>query len=205
MQLILSHRQMVSFFKKISSLGIITIVIILYIKFEPPKPINFPLAVDLMPTNLKISNQNYEIILQNSIFEGVNKYLEPYKITADSAVKTSNNKYKLSQVSAKYHINNKNYLSIISTYGTIYDDNKSIQLSDNVKIFFGNLILNSDNIKINLLNKEVISNSEVDLLYRNSKIIADSFIAKDNGNIIVFTGNVMTKIHLSDFNDDFSQ
>ena len=205
MQLILSHRYRISSLKIISCLGIIFIFVLLYIKFEQQKHTHTPLNTGSITSNLEVSNKNYEIILENSIFQGVNKYLEPYEITANSAIKTSDNKYNLNKVSAKYPMNNKNYLSIVSTYGTIYDDNKLIKLSDNVQIFFANLILNSENLEINLITKETASESEVGLLYKSSKITADSFISKDNSNIIIFSGHVMTKINLLDFNNDLPQ
>jgi lipopolysaccharide export system protein LptC len=206
MKLILSHRRMVSVFKIISSLGVISIIAILYIQFEPQKPTDTSISINSTPANLGISSKkNYEIILQSLIFEGVNKDFEPYKIMAYSAIKTSTNKYKLNQVNARYPIDNKNYLSIIAKYGTIWEDDQLIKLRDNVQLSYDGLLFNSDNIVINLLKKEVTSDVAMGLLYKNSKITADSFTSQDNNNIVVFKGNVMTKIHISDFKNDLLQ
>jgi lipopolysaccharide export system protein LptC len=206
MKLILSHRRKVSAFKIISSLGVISIIAILYIKFEPHKLTHTSASINSMPVNSGISSKkNYEIILQSPIFEGVNKDLEPYKITAYSAIKTSTNKYKLNQVNARYPIDNKNYLSITAKYGTIWEDDQLVKLRDKVQLFYDDLLFNSDNIVINLLKKEVTSDVAMGLIYKNSKITADSFTSQDNNNIVVFKGNVRTKIHILDFKNDLLQ
>jgi len=201
MKFLLSHKYQTNFFKIISSLGIISIFILLYTRLDIKHVDNPPLKEEIEKSNLGIASkkQNYEIIIENSIFEGVNKYLEPYKVTAHTAVKTSDNKYKLNQINANYPINTKKDLLITSKHGTIYDKTKSIKLKHDVKIFFEDLILNSNKVEIDLANKEASSNSVVDLLYKNSRITADGFISKKNSDIINFKGHVMTRIYISDF------
>jgi lipopolysaccharide export system protein LptC len=203
MKLILSHRRMVGAFKIISSLGIISVISILYLTIETQKLSQATININPTLNDLGIpTTKNYEIILQNPVFEGTDQDLKPYKITAYSAIKISDNKYKLNKVNATYTTSDKNYISVIAKYGTIREHDHLIKLSDNVHLSYERLLFNSNNIEIDLLRKEAISNSSVLLTYKNSRISADRFKSQDSNRIVTFKGNVRAKIHISDFNYD---
>lgn len=142
--------------------------------------------------------QNTELTLQNSIFKGVTQDLEPYEITASTASKLSENKYALDDVGANYLIGDSN-LFINAKNGLLDNLNNRIELSDDVQILFNNLLLNTSEIHLNLVNKDVMSKTSVKATYKNSEINADSFTSKNNSDIINFKGNVKTILNLEDF------
>ena len=140
----------------------------------------------------------YNIILKDSIFEGVNKNLNAYKIKTERAIKESNNKYKLDIINAIYNVNQDQTLIINAKEGFLDEESNILDLKNDVKLFFDEIILNTNDVRIDLVNKNITGHSPAQLLYKNSSITSDSFSTKDENNIIIFKGNVSTIIDLSD-------
>ncbi|WP_016916810.1 LPS export ABC transporter periplasmic protein LptC [Rickettsia honei] len=140
----------------------------------------------------------YNIILKDSIFEGVNKNLNAYKIKTERAIKESNNKYKLDIINAIYNVNQDQTLIINAKEGFLDEDSNILDLKNDVKLFFDEIIFNTNDARIDLVNKNITGHSPAKLLYKNSSITSDSFNTKDENNIIIFKGNVSTIIDLSD-------
>ncbi|WP_392506501.1 LPS export ABC transporter periplasmic protein LptC [Rickettsia sp. 2024-CO-Wats] len=140
----------------------------------------------------------YNIILKDSMFAGVNKNLNAYKIKTERAIKESNNKYKLDIINAIYNVNQDQTLIINAKEGFLDEESNILDLKNDVKLFFDEIIFNTNDARIDLVNKNIISHSPAKLLYKNSSITADSFNTKDENNIIIFKGNVSTIINLSD-------
>ena len=204
MQLILFHQRINTLLKIISLLGVISILLLCYSKVQK-KP--------LMPEFFKNENilknaslseydsiPQYELTIQNLVFEGINKDFKPYKIIAKKAMKTSDYKYKLQYIEALYKLAH-NDLFIYADRGSIDDESKLLRLKDNVEIVHNDIMLSSEAMKINLINKLASSDSETTLRYNNSNITADSFASLDNNNIINFKGHVVAKIKVSDLGD----
>jgi lipopolysaccharide export system protein LptC len=202
MKLILFHQRITTLLKIISILGIISILLLFYSKFETKSLKLESSEEENSSKNTSITNydqaQNYELTIQNSIFEGVNKDLRAYKIIADKAVKTSDYKYKLHYIEALYKLID-NDLLIYADRGSIDDKSKLLRLRDNVEIAYNNAILSGQAIQINLVSKSASSNTGVILRYNDSKITADSFVSLDDNNIVNFKGHVVAKIKISDF------
>ncbi|MFP3120235.1 LPS export ABC transporter periplasmic protein LptC [Rickettsia sp. R2] len=140
----------------------------------------------------------YNIILKDSIFEGVNKNLNAYKIKTERAIKESNNKYKLDIINAIYNVNQDQTLIINAKEGFLDEESNILDLKNDVKLFFDEIIFNTNDARIDLVNKNITGHSPAKLLYKNSSITSDSFNTKDENNIIIFKGNVSTIIDLSD-------
>ena len=132
------------------------------------------------------------------VFEGVSNKLEPYKITADKAVKTSQDLYKLTKVNVLYQLGNKN-LIIDAVKGTIDDVSKQIELKKSVTMNFENITLTTNKMLIDLINKNTSGNSPLFINYKNSKINADTFFVNHEGYTIHLDGNVVAKVHITDF------
>ncbi|MFA1688657.1 LPS export ABC transporter periplasmic protein LptC [Candidatus Rickettsia barbariae] len=140
----------------------------------------------------------YNIILKDSIFEGVSKNLNAYKIKTERAIKESNNKYKLDIINAIYDVNQDQTLIINAKEGFLDEESNILDLKNDVKLFFDEIIFNTNDARIDLVNKNITGYSPAKLLYKNSSITSDSFNTKDENNIIIFKGNVSTIIDLSD-------
>lgn len=200
MTAILLNKRIISSLKVICILGVATIIFFFY-SWSESKKSNF---IDITNNSSHKSNlknqpkQNYEISIDNSTFEGLNKDLEPYKIRADTAIKIADNKYKLNKVAANYQTDG-NDLLIQATEGVVDEGAKQVNLQDNVRILFNKLTFNTAQMQINLHNKDVLSNAPIEMFYKHSKIKADSFISEDNNNIIKFKGHVATRISIADF------
>ncbi|QWB86661.1 hypothetical protein JRD95_00715 [Rickettsia parkeri] len=140
----------------------------------------------------------YNIILKDSIFEGVSKNLNAYKIKTERAIKESNNKYKLDIINAIYNVNQDQTLIINAKEGCLDEESSILDLKNDVKLFFDEIIFNTNDARIDLVNKNITGPSPAKLLYKHSSITSDSFNTKDENNIIIFKGNVSTIIDLSD-------
>lgn len=141
---------------------------------------------------------DYEISIESSIFEGMDKDSNPYKVIAGSAIKISDEQYKLERITAQHLINN-DWIAVSANKGNINDRTKLLTLKEQVRIIFGEVILNSEQLQVNLADKTITGSSSVSLKYNNSKIVASRFISSENNNIIKFQGNVITKISRFDF------
>ncbi len=156
---------------------------------ESVSEISRPLNATKMP--------NYELTIKNSVFEGLDKDSNPYKIIASNAIKVSDQEYHLERITAQ-HLSNDKWLLIHANKGSIDDKTKQLTLEEQVKVIFGAAILTSEQLQVNLADKTIKGSSSVSLNYNNSKITANHFISSDN-NIIKFQGNVVTKISTLDF------
>jgi lipopolysaccharide export system protein LptC len=141
----------------------------------------------------------YNIILKDSIFEGVNKNLNAYTIKTKRAIKESDNKYKLDIINAIYNVNKDQTLTIHAKEGFLDEESNILDLKNDVKLYFDEVIFNTNDARIDLVNKNITSNSPATLLYKNSSVTSDSFNTVDENNIIIFKGNVSTIIDLSDY------
>jgi|GEM_PF-6557609 len=201
MTLIRYHKRNSTLWKIIYLIGIAALLIIILnlLNFQSlfitSKDINKKISQN-RPASEKIKNT--ELSLQNSVFKGVNEGLEPYEITADTASKVSENKFVLDKVGANYLVGKSNLL-INAKAGLLDNLENWMDLSDDVQILFNNLLLSTSEIHLNLINKEVLGQTNVKATYKNSQIKADSFTSKNNNDIISFKGNVQTILKLEDF------
>lgn len=142
---------------------------------------------------------DYEITLENSVFEGVNKDQRLYVVAAQRAIKDEGEKYKLFEVNAKYGMDNYKDLVINAHKGIIDRENRFVKLSDEVQMILDDFVFRTHKIEIDLLNKQVLADSKVKVTYKHSNIAADSFSTANEGNVLNFDGHVATKINISDF------
>ncbi|AFB21101.1 LPS export ABC transporter periplasmic protein LptC [Rickettsia canadensis] len=196
-----SYKRRKKFLKSIYLLIILGILYIGYILIKSGY-INEENDINVTKKSLKY-NKNYDlkynIILKDSIFEGVNKNLNAYTIKTERATKESDNKYKLDIINAIYNVNKDQHLIIHAQEGFLDEESNILDLKNDVKIFFDKIIFNTNNARIDLVNQNITGNSSATLFYNNSSITSDSFNTRDKNNIIIFKGNVSTIINLSDY------
>ncbi|MGX6960659.1 MAG: LPS export ABC transporter periplasmic protein LptC [Rickettsia endosymbiont of Pentastiridius leporinus] len=194
-----SYKRRKKFWKYAYFLIIIGIVYIGYILIKSGYNSN----KDDIDTKQKLSSKNlnlkYNIILKDSIFEGVNKNLNAYTIRAKEAIKESDSKYKLDIINAVYDVNKEQSVNIYAKEGFLNEEAHILDLKNDVKLYFDDIIFDTDYARIDLINRNIISNSPAKLLYKNSTITSDSFNTENDNNIIIFKGNVSTIINLSDY------
>ncbi|XVN40402.1 MAG: LPS export ABC transporter periplasmic protein LptC [Rickettsia endosymbiont of Argas persicus] len=150
-------------------------------------------------TSKKNFDLKYNIVLKDSVFEGVDRNLKAYSVNAKQAIKDSDNKYKLDIVNGIYDINEDQSVTIYAKEGFLNEESHILDLKNDVKLYFEDVIFDTNDAKIDLINKNIIGNSPVTLFYKNSSVTSDSFKTQDDNNIIIFKGNVSTIIDLSDY------
>ncbi|ASX27512.1 LPS export ABC transporter periplasmic protein LptC [Rickettsia sp. MEAM1 (Bemisia tabaci)] len=141
----------------------------------------------------------YNIILKDSVFEGVDKNLNSYLVKAEQAIKDSDNKYKLDIINGTYNVNQNQSVTVYAKEGFLNEESHILDLKNDVKFYFEDMIFDTNDARIDLINKSIISNSPATLFHKNSTITSDSFNTQDDNNIIIFKGNVYTTIDLSDY------
>ena len=134
--------------------------------------------------------KEYNLAIDHLMFEGFNDKSVPYKILAKEVTKNQFNQYIMNSVSSQYSFNNKDDLTAKSMHGLFDEDNKLVILKDDVRVFLNNIVLNSEEIKINLKNQDIYSDELVEVNSKMGNIKADSFNTKESNNIIEFKGNV---------------
>lgn len=201
MSIFIRYRRRKFFLKIFFLCAIIVVIFIMYrsLKIESARKTielrNLTTNIIEMKPDL---NNDYQMLVHGSTFTGVSKDLKPYSIKSAKANKISEGIFDLQHIDLNYNIGN-DQLSIIAKNGSIDNTKNSIILKDNVAIYFSDLILNTKEININLLTKDLYSNSHVEMLFRNTKIDADSLATDNNNDILILRGNVHTKIDSSDF------
>ncbi|WP_041405242.1 LPS export ABC transporter periplasmic protein LptC [Rickettsia canadensis] len=196
-----SYKRRKKFLKSIYLLIILGILYIGYILIKSGY-INEENDINVTKKSLKYNKNfdlKYNIILKDSIFEGVNKNLNAYTIKTERATKESDNKYKLDIINAIYNVNKDQHLIIHAQEGFLDEESNILDLKNDVKFFFDKIIFNTNNARIDLVNQNITGNSSATLFYNNSSITSDSFNTRDKNNIIIFKGNVSTIINLSDY------
>lgn len=205
----IKHHKRINLLSKIISFS--CIFLILYIIFINCRPVTNNLEDNLAPkVEQYISTEhsgssaiehrpNSEISILYSVFEGVNKNLNPYIIKAKQARKTLKNKYELDTIFVQYNLNKQQDLIINSNTGILNEETKFLILTDKVQFNMGEAVFNTEKAEINLLNKEAFSNAGIILSYKNSKITSNNFNSKNDNNIINFNDRVRATIDLSNF------
>ena len=120
-------------------------------------------------------------------------------IKAKQAIKESDNKYKLDIINATYNANKDQLITIYAKEGFLNEESNILDLKNDVKLYFDNIIFNTNGAQINLVNKNITGKSSSTLLYKNSSVTSDSFNTQDDNNIIILKGNVSTIIDVSDY------
>ena len=194
-----NYKKKQNFLRFISLIGILVVLVLFYYLSGNSKSIlQHENLLNNYMKNVTNSKQNYEIMIENSLFKGLSKEQEPYEIHSKYAYKTTDNKYKLDQIDANYKLLKQN-LFIFAKEGLIDEQKKQIYLKNKIELNFEDLIIYGNEINLDLISKDINSRSKVKLKYKNSIIDADSFNAIDNNQKINFKGHVKTKIHLTDF------
>lgn len=141
----------------------------------------------------------YNIILKDSVFEGVDKNLNSYLVKAEQVIKDSDNKYKLDTINGTYNVNKNQSVTVYAKEGFLNAESHILDLKNDVKFYFEDIIFDTNDARIDLIKQSIISNSPATLFHKNSTITSDSFNTQDDNNIIIFKGNVYTTIDLSDY------
>lgn len=139
--------------------------------------------------------KDYTLSINHSVIEGVSSDLMPYKISTENIVKNSANKYVLNSVNGKYSLDDGD-ISIKATKGTLDEVTKSFTLTDDAQVIFNGIIFSGKEIIFDLHSKDASSNKEVEVVFEQSSIKADSFKIEDSTNSIEFKGNVKSNFNI---------
>ena len=139
--------------------------------------------------------KDYTLSINHSVIEGVSSDLMPYKISAENIVKNSANKYVLNSVNGKYSLDDGD-ISIKATKGILDEVTKSFTLTDDAQVIFNGVVFSGKEIIFNLHSKDATSNKEVEVVFEQSSIKADSFKIEDSTNSIEFKGNVKSNFNI---------
>ena len=181
-----------------SLVGILGILIWFYHLFSNINPIGrLQNSISNYGENIN-PKKEYEVVVENSLFKGLSKDLEPYEIYSKYAYKSVDNKYRLDQINANYKLSKQNLL-IFAKEGLIDDDKKLLVLKNNIELILDELKIYSSELNIDLISKDTNSRSGVKLKYKNSIVDADSFNSEENNQSLNFKGHVKTKLNFADF------
>nr|WP_253307631.1 LPS export ABC transporter periplasmic protein LptC [Rickettsia endosymbiont of Ceutorhynchus assimilis] len=161
--------------------------------------LNTPLSSSAKVNHATEHNLEYKIILKDSVFEGLNKNLNSYTVKAEQAIKDSDDKYKLDKINVLYELNDNRLLTINAKNGFLNKESNILNLQNDVKVFLEDIVFNTNDAQIDLIQKDIVSNSSVTLTYKNSSVISNSFSTQNDNNLIIFKGNVFTTINLLNF------
>ena len=175
--------------------GIFILFLILFCSSDEEQKI---LISELDPRTVNQIPKEFNLNMNNSIFEGINKDKLPYQIKANIVTKQNSNIYNLKAIIAKYNLSNGD-LQILAKSGILNEGTKIFILYKDVKVVSDGLVLYSDKINFNLNSNIAYSDYPVEVNFKNSTIKASSFTTEDSSNIINFEGNVVSTFNLNDF------
>jgi LPS export ABC transporter protein LptC len=173
------------------------IVLFLIISYSSNKEQQIP-KDELDTEKMEHIPKEFNLNINNSVFEGYNKDKLPYQIKAKMVTKANNTIYNLNDINAQCNTGN-GVLQILAQNGVLNETTKFFTIYQNVQIIFDNISLTSDKINFNLNSNLVYSDQPVIVNFQNSTIKASSFSADDSNNIINFKGNVVSTFNLNDF------
>lgn len=139
--------------------------------------------------------KDYTLSINHSVVEGISSDLMPYKISAENIIKNSANKYMLNSVNGKYSLEDGD-IFIKATKGTLNEVTKIFTLTDDAQVIFNGVTFSSKEIIFDLDSKDAHSDTEVEVIFEQSNIRADSFKTKDSSNNIEFKGNVKSNFNI---------
>ncbi|MFK7967960.1 MAG: LPS export ABC transporter periplasmic protein LptC [Rickettsiaceae bacterium] len=174
------------------------VIVLFLILFNPSNEEQKLIIDDLDLKTLNHIPKEFNLNMNNSILEGLNKDNLPYQIKANIVTKQNNSIYNLNTINARYNLSNGN-LQILAETAVLNETTKFFTLYNNIKIISDNLILTSNKINFNLNSNIAYSEYPVEVSFQNSTIKAASFNTDDSSNIINFEGNVVSTFNLNDF------
>ncbi|MGC0371534.1 MAG: hypothetical protein DGJ47_000223 [Rickettsiaceae bacterium] len=168
--------------------------IILYTGYEILKS-----DADLPETDLnkdlikKPTNKKFSVSVQRPVFEGFGKDQKPYKVAADSISKKDDNNYLLNDIKGEY-VTNKNKVLLCSKQGVFNSKSKELHLKNQVTVWFDLIELTSNDVHIDIENKNCYSDMPIIIKQSGSNIKADSFSSDKESSVIKLKGNVKSSI-----------
>lgn len=141
-------------------------------------------------------NMDYKIILRELVFKGVDQNANFYTLSAKQALKDSNDQYRLKYINMVYDLGSERSLHVSSQNALLDEKTRILDLKNEVKFFFEDIFFCGNEIQIDLIKHDIISNSSITFSHNNSKTTANSLSTRDNNNLIILKGNVCTTIYL---------
>lgn len=142
--------------------------------------------------------QNYDLAIKKSVIDGEDPKGKSYKIESELVAQNSSGKYLMQNIQG-FHDSQPNKVFFKSDNANMPDNRKIIQMRDNVKVNYGEYIIETDNLNFDMDNMLISNDSKTDLKHLNSHIKADQVTGDTNKRLWKLKGNVNTYIKLSDY------
>lgn len=138
-------------------------------------------------------DKNVLATANNIIFNGRSKDDNPFNIHAKNVQKLSEGDYKIFGIESLISIDYGS-LKITSDNALFNKKENEIIFETPTQLFLDDNYLIGDKFKIDLYNKIINANGNIDLRSKNFEVTSDEFQAIDDKQIIRFKGNVRTNI-----------
>ncbi len=149
-------------------------------------------------TEIDDAHMDQSLVINHSIFQGFSKDFSPYKIIANKVKKVSEDYYEMDNINANYLLG-EGKLKLKALEGNFYSSKNLLVLKDSIKIDLDDISLKTVKLIVDINQKDIHTDEEVRLNYKDSSITADSLKTEDSSNLIKFQGKVKSRINLSDF------
>lgn len=147
------------------------------------------------------ATQSNDLVIENPVFEGVDKNGHPYKVTADRAIRRTNDDGTASDVTDLVNPQVETYPgnpdnSIVTAQKGVYDSkSKSLDLSDSVKLVTPDgYVYETEHVHYEIDENRIVGTLPVTGKGTQGSIDADGFEILDGGNRVIFHGKVKTHI-----------
>lgn len=165
---------------------------------EPVTPA--PTETTAMPATTEPAKPD-DLVIENVVFDGVDKNGHPYRVTADRAVRRTNPDGSSSEVTDLVNPKVETYPgsadnSIVTADKGVYDSvNKTLDLNNNVKLVTPDgYVYVTQHVHYEANDNHIAGDLPVRGIGAKGSIDADGFEILDGGNRVIFHGRVKTHI-----------
>jgi lipopolysaccharide export system protein LptC len=171
----------------LSAIAIILVLMLIALPLVNDVKENFRISF----TSVENAVNTEEPKMINPRFQGVDKDNQTYNIMAENAIKKKDDTLVLSNINANINLKDNSLIEIKSETGSFNHEKKFLELAGNVNMVSSNgYELSTESIFVNLEDKSAYGESEIHAKMAFGSLKADNFKVTENGNRILFTGNV---------------
>jgi lipopolysaccharide export system protein LptC len=149
----------------------------------------FEAAAPARPTNEAATPVTNQVVVTTSTITGFDKDLQPYKLTAESAVQDAEtpNQVHLETVSAALHRTSGDVMSLTARTALFDSKTDVLQLEGDVTLVTaGRFVAEMDKAQVTLADKRLRSQTPVSVTFDGGEISAGGLEITEDGNRIVF-------------------
>lgn len=138
-------------------------------------------------------------VMNNPKLQGVDKFNQPYTITADEALQPDEDTIILKGLEADFFDEDKSWLALDAKQGTLNNKQEQLLLAGNVNLYHDKgYEAHTEEAHINMKNNDVYGTQPIKLQGMLGVLTADAFRIEDKAQLMHFTGNVRMEISFNE-------